>query len=263
MIRLACRVMVAVAGMAVLGMAATLAGAQTDAVKERPRLYRYVSYWTFPRAHWDDFDKENATYNQKVLAPALADGTLIGYGDEENQVHSAEGFTHANWWQANSIAGLMKVLEAFHRGGGSRSPLLVSSTKHWDQIYLSRFYNWKAGSWKGAYRYTATYELKPEWSNPDEALRTLSTFDVPLFEKLLADETIVEYELDREWIHTTDSPVKFVYVVVTPSAENLDKMTAVVRAAVGENSLIGPTFASMTVNQTPQIDILRITATYK
>ena len=31
-------------------------------------------------------------------------------------------------------------------------------------------------------------------------------------------------------------------------------MTAVVRAAVGRNSLIhGPTFASMTVNQTPQI----------
>jgi hypothetical protein len=261
--RSARRVMGWVAGLAMLGMTATLAGSQTDTVKEKPRLYRYVSYWTFPRAHWDDFDKEKATENQKVLAPALADDTLVGYGDEENQLHSAEGFTHDNWWQANSIAGLMKVLQASHKGGSSSSPLLASSTKHWDQIYLSRFYNWKARSWKGAYRYTATYELRPEWSNPDEALRTLSTFDVPLFEKLLAEGTIVEYELDREWIHTTDSPVNFVYVVVTPSAENLDKMIAVVRAAVGENSLIGPTFASMTVNQTAQIDILRIDATYK
>jgi hypothetical protein len=76
-------------------------------VKEKPPLYRYVSYWTFPRAHWADVDKENATGNQKILAPALADGTLVGYGDDENQVHSAEGFTHDNWWQANSIAGLM------------------------------------------------------------------------------------------------------------------------------------------------------------
>jgi hypothetical protein len=86
---------------------------------------------------------------------------------------------------------------------------------------------------------------------------------VPLFEKLLADGTIVEYEIDRELIRKTDSPAKFVYLVVTPSVEGLDKLTAVVRAAVSENSLLGPAFASMTVNQTPQIDILRVNATYK
>jgi hypothetical protein len=255
--------MVGVAGLVVLGMTTTLASAQTAEAKEKPRLYRYESYWTFPRADWGDVDKENASGNQKILAPALADGTLVGYGDDENLLYSAEGFTHDNWWQANSWAGVIKVLEGFHQGGGSSSPLLISSTRHWDQVFLSRFYNWKAGVWKGAYRYTATYELKPEWPNPDEALRTLSTFDVPLFEKLLADGTIVEYELDRELVRKTDSPAKFVYVVVTPSAEELDKMTAAVRAAVGENSLIGPTFASMTVNQTPQIDILRVNATYK
>ena len=41
--RSACRVMVDVAGLAVLGMTATLAGAQTVEVKEKPPLYRYVS----------------------------------------------------------------------------------------------------------------------------------------------------------------------------------------------------------------------------
>jgi len=113
-----CRVMMGVAGFAVLGTTATLAAAQTVEVKEKPPLYRYVSYWTLPRAHWGDVDKDNATGNQKILAPSLADGTLVGYGDDENQVHSAEGFTSDNWWQANSIAGLMKVLEAFYKGGG-------------------------------------------------------------------------------------------------------------------------------------------------
>lgn len=150
------RVMVGVAGLAVLGMTATLAGTQTDAVKEKPRLYRYDSYWVFPRAHWGDVDDDNAAGSQKILAPALADGTLVGYGDVENLMHSPEGFTHANWWQANSWAGVMKVAEGFHKGGGSSSPLLVSATKHWDQVFVSRFYNWKAGSWEGAYRYTAT-----------------------------------------------------------------------------------------------------------
>jgi hypothetical protein len=79
--------MVGVAGLAVLGMTATLAGAQTEEVNERARLYTYVSYWAFPRAHWGEVDKDNATSNRKILAPALADGTLVGYGDDENQVH--------------------------------------------------------------------------------------------------------------------------------------------------------------------------------
>ena len=147
-----CRVMMGVAGLAVLGVTATSAGAQTDAVpeaaapKEKPRLYRYESYWAFPPAQWGDVDKNNATGKQKVLAPALADGTLLVYGDAENLVRPEGGFTHDNWWQANSWAGVTKVLDAFHKGGGSSSPLLVSSTQHWSQVYVSRFYNWKAGS---------------------------------------------------------------------------------------------------------------------
>ena len=251
------------AGLAVLGMTATLAGAQTGVVKERPLLYKYASYWTFPRSHWGDVDKENATSNQEILAPALADGTLVGYGDDENQVHSSEGFTHDNWWQANSIAGLMKVLEAFHKGSGSSSPLLVSSTKHWDQIYISRFYNWKAGSWKGAYGYAGTYKLKPDAPDADDAVRTLSSFYVPVFEKMLADGTIVEYEIDREMVHTTDSRAQLHFSFVMPSAAGLDKFRAALGAALDENSLIGPAFGSMMVNFTPQNDWVRVNATYK
>jgi hypothetical protein len=49
--------------------------------------------------------------------------TLVGYGDVENLMHSAEGFIHANWWQANPWAGVMKVAEGFLKSGGSSSPL--------------------------------------------------------------------------------------------------------------------------------------------
>jgi hypothetical protein len=76
-----------------------------------------------------DVDKDNVTGNQKILAPALADGILVGYGDDKNRKHSAESFTHDNWWQANSIAGLMSSTSST-RGGGPSSPLIVSSTKH-------------------------------------------------------------------------------------------------------------------------------------
>jgi hypothetical protein len=200
-------VMVGVVALAVLGMTATLAGAQPVGVKEKPPLYLYVSYWAFPRAHWADADKDNATASQKILA--LADGTHVGYGDDENQVHSADSFTHDNWWQANSIAGLMKALEAFHKSGGWSSPLLVSSTRHWDQI------------------------------------------------------SIVEYETEREMIHTTDSPAQLHFGFVMPSAEGLDEFRAALGAALDENSLIGPAFGSMMVNFTPQADLVRVSATYR
>ena len=245
------RVMVGIAGLAVLVMTATLAGAQTEEVKEKPQLYTYVWSWAFPRTHWGEVDKDNATGKQKILAPALADGTLVGYGDDEEQ--SAEGFTHVIWWQANSIVGLMKVLEAFHKGGDSSSPPLVSPTKHWDQVFVSHFYNRKAGSWKGAYGYTSTYKLKPD--APDDAVRRLSSLLVPLFEKLLADGRIVEYEIDRESVHNTDSRPQLVFL--TPSAEHLDKLNAAIDAAIDENPLIGSALASMTVNW------VRVSAIYK
>jgi hypothetical protein len=261
--RSVCRLMMGVAGLAALGMTATLAAAQAIEVKEKPPLYKYVSYWTFPLSHWADINKDNAAGNQKILAPALADGTLVGYGDDENQVHFAECFSHTNWWQANSLAGLMKVLEVFHKGGGSSSPLLVSSTKHWDQIYISSVYNWKAGSWKGAYGYAGTYKLKPDAPDADDAVRTLSSFYVPVFEKMLTDGTIVEYEIGREMIHTTDSRARVVFSFVMPSAEGLDKFRAALGAALDANSLIGPAFGSMMVNFTPQADFVRVNATYK
>jgi hypothetical protein len=260
--------MAGVAGLAMLGMTATLAYAQIvevkeAAVQEKPPLYRYVSYWTFPQAHWADVGKYNDTSNRDVLAPALAAGTIVGYGNDENQVHTIEGFTHDTWWQADSIAGLMKVLEAFRKGGDSDSPLLVSSTRHWDQIYISNSYNWKAGSWKGAYGYAGTYKLKTDAPDPDDAVRTLSSFYVPVFEKLLADGTIVEYEIDREMIYTADSRPQLHFSFVMPSAEGLDKFRAALGAALDENSLIGPAFGSMMVNFTPQRDFVRVDATYK
>src|SRR5215467_9098364 len=193
-----------IAGLAVLGMTATLAGPQTAEVKEKPPLYKYVSYWTFPGAHWADVDKDNAITSQ-ILAPALADGTLVGYGEDEEQVHSGEAFTHARWLQAKSLASLMKLAQTLHNGGDSSPLLLASSARHWDQIYISSFYNWKAGTWKGAYGYSGPAKLKPEAPDANEAIRELSSFYVPVFEKMLADGIILEYEIDRV-IRTTDSP---------------------------------------------------------
>jgi hypothetical protein len=242
------------------GSASAPAIAQTSEAKEKPPLYTYESFWVIPRARWGDMDKENATGNTKILGPALADGTLVGYGDDEMLVHTAEGPTHDSWWQAHSMEALMKVLDAFYKSGVA-SPVLVSSTKHWDGIYVSRFYNWKAGSWKGAYGRVSSFKLKAD--APNDAVESLSkSVFAPLFEKLLADGTIVEYEVDVETIHT-DSPDMFFIFYLSPTAAGLDKVNAAIREAGKGNALIGPAIGSM-VDFTPHRDQLeRSNATYK
>jgi hypothetical protein len=110
---------------------------------------------------------------------------------------------------------------------------------------------------------SGAYKLKPDAPEADDAVRTLSSFYVPVFEKMLADGTIVEYEIDREMFHTTDSRAQIVFVFLMPSVEGLDKFRAALGAALSQNSLIGPAFGSMMVSYTPEPDYVRVNATYK
>jgi hypothetical protein len=222
--------------------AAPPAGAQTPEVKQKPPMYTYVSNWAIPRAKWGDIAKANADTN-KTLAKDLQGGTIVGYGDDENLVHTPDGATHDNWWSAMSLAGLLNVLEEFYKSGTVASPVLVSSTKHWDQVFVSRFYNWKAGSYKGAYTRASSYKLKAD--APTDAVETIAkTLMVPVMEKLLAEGAIIEYEIDQESVHT-DSPSMFWLVWIAPNAEGMDKAVGAVREAARTTPLWGRAFASM------------------
>lgn len=252
-----------VAGLCVLAMAvcgAAPARAQMSEAKEKPPMYSYVSFWSYPRAQWADVEKSNEA-DRKILDKAMASGTLVAYGSDTNLIHHPDGSTHDDWWSSMSMAGLLNVLDQFYASGTTSSPLLVSSTKHWDAIYVSRHYNWHSGSWKHAFTHGSSYKLKPD--APDDAVATLSkNAFVPLMEKLLADGTIVEYEIDTEAIHT-ENPNTFWIFYITPNAEGLDKTNAVLRETIKANPLIGPAFDSM-VDFTVHRDFLAHTsATYK
>jgi hypothetical protein len=235
------RVLATAALVAALGSGTASVSAQTAEVKEKPRMFTYEASWVIPRARWGDVAKDNAAGNQKVLAPALADGTLVGYGDEENLVHSADGATHDGWWMAGSMAQVMKILDSFYKI--PTAPALMSATKHWDSIYVTRYYNWKPGTYKDAYASSASYKFKAD--APNDALDTLSkNLFVPLFEKLLADGVIAEYEVDQEAVHT-ESPDLFYLYYVVPTADGLDKVNQAVRDAVKGNPLANPAFGSM------------------
>lgn len=255
-----CGVFSALCALAITGAWTAPAGAQTAEIKEKPPMYTYVSNWTIPRARWADMDKQEAT-DGKLFDKAIASGALVAYGDDENLIHQPEGETHDTFWSATSMAGVLNTLEELRKLGASTAGVLGSATKHSDALYVSRFYNWKSGSLKGAYTHGASYQLKQD--APDDAVETLSKgFIVPLLEKLLADGTIAEYEVDVEAIHTA-VPGTFWIFYIAPSAEGVDKVTAALGEALKAHPLAGPAISSMVDFTRHRDELARTNATYK
>ena len=161
------------------------------------------------------------------------------------------------------LNGALNVLDEMVKSTAntsSSSPLL-SATKHEDAIYVSRFYNWKPGARKDVYTYGGTYKLKAE--APDDALEMLSkTTIVPLLEKLLADGTLVEYEIDTEAVHS-EAPGKFFIFLIAANAEAIDKFRAAQQQAIKSSPLFGPAFDSMTDYTGHRDTLARTNATYK
>jgi hypothetical protein len=232
------------AGLCALGVAAVIAApasAQTSEVKEKPPMYSYIANWAMPRAQWADMAKADEA-DRPALEKALANGTIVGYGSDLNLVHTLDGETHDAWWTAMSMAGVLNVLEQISQG--SASPVLASATRHWDEIYVSHFYNWHPGTIKNGYTHVSFYQLTP--NAPDDAVESLSkNMVVPLLEKQLAAGTIAEYEIDTQAIHT-EAPGAFVIVYIATNAEGLDKVNAAVEEGLRSNPLGGSAFGSMT-----------------
>ena len=251
------------AGLCALGISAVWAGqagAQTPEAKEKPALYTYVADWNIPRAQWADMEKSYAA-TQKLMDKAISDGTIVGYGSDVTLVHQGDGVTHDDWWSAMSMAGVLNVLDQLEKGGGSSTSVLDSATNHFDNVYVSRYYNIHSGSVKDGYTYEASYRLKPD--APDDAVATLSKkLIVPLMEKLLADGTVREYEVDTQAIHT-EAPGMFSIVYLVANSEALDKVNAALDEAIKADPLGGVAFTSMVDISAHHDDLGRAQATYK
>lgn len=250
-------VWVALIGLAAL--TATTARAQMQEVKPKPPMYSYVANWQVARANWPDVEK-SAAATAAVMQKAFDDGTLIGYGDDTALLHTPEGSTHDTWWSSMSLAGIIKVLEQARASTDPHSTAL-NTAKHWDHLWVSRYYNWKSGSKKGAYTWGSDYKLKDSASNDD--LDALSQrFIVPLLEKLLADGHLSEYEIDTLAVHT-EAPGEFSIVMIAPTAEDLDAVRAAITAAGKDHPLALQAFGSVTEGSGHRDDLARTNATFK
>jgi hypothetical protein len=241
-----------------VGLGSTPLYAQSTEVKSKPAMYSYQANWQIPRAKWAEFEKQRPA-TEKLMSQALTSGALVGYGVDKVAIHRPDGWTHDSFWSAMSLAGVLDFLD--EQTQGAPDPLLQSATKHGDGIYISHVYNWKPGTYKGAYTYVAYYKLKD--SAPDDAIESISkNFVAPLMEKLMAEGAIVEYEVDQEAVHT-ESPAGFWIYYISPNSAGLDKVNAALGQAIKANTFAGPAFGAM-IDGTEHRDYLsRSNVTYK
>jgi len=253
------RVLVVLCALALVTVCAAPAAAQSE-VKEKPPMYTYVGNWAIPRAQWGEMEKADAA-DLPIYQKAFSAGTIVGYGNDVTIVHQGDGQTHDEWWSAMSMAGVLNVLDQFYKAGNATTSVLTTATKHWDGIYISRYYNWKPGSWKGMYTHVSSYKLKAD--APDNAVDVLSkNLFVPFFEKLMSDGAVYEYEIDTEAIHT-EAPGTIGVVYITADAEGLDKVNSALTALMKANPLGGPALGSMIDFSAHRDELARTNATYK
>jgi len=246
-------------GLAALILCAIPAAAQMQEVKPKPAMYSYVANWQVARENWPDMEKMSGAVNDS-LKKMMDDGTIIGYGHDINLVHTEHDSTHDVWWSSMSMAGIIKALDAA-RGSTDPHSVALNTAKHWDEVWVSHYYNWKSGPYKDAYTSYAEYKLKAD--APDDALKNLSEhLVVPVMEKLFADGTVLEYEIDVAAIHTR-APGIFAIVYITPTPEGIDKVDAAIRDAVKDHPLGIQAFDSVTDSSEHRDGLAKSDGVYK
>ena len=175
------------------------------------------------------------------MQKAMADGTLVGYGTDQNMVHTADGWTHDDWFSSMSQGGIFSVLKQMYASNTGTTNVLQTATGHWDEVLVSRYYNWTPGvRYQGGIVSVSMYKLKK--NAPDDAMRAIcSEIVAPLLEKLLADGTIVEYEIDTMAVHT-GAPGSFWIVTVQKDPADIDKMDAAIMASIKTHPIEGVAF---------------------
>jgi len=209
-----------------------IARAQAASTEKAP-VYTYVSEWTVPRAMWGDYLKQSSG-DDELMKKAVADGTLIEFGDYTVLNHQEGLPTHGTWFSASSIANLMKALEELRtRPGATSAPFAAS--KHWDYILRSTDYDAHSGTFTNGYLRVGNWRFAKDASDGGAVVKaTLSA----ALQKMMSEGSLHEYAIDEEAVHSRDPGTIFV-AIVTNGAEGLDKFEAAIDAMEKSSPAVG------------------------
>ncbi|MBI3668963.1 MAG: hypothetical protein HY237_04175 [Acidobacteria bacterium] len=237
------RVFFVLAALAVLLAGPLMVSAQAQ---QEPPNFLYVSDWAIPRPQWADWVASNEKNNKPIYDKMLADGTIRDYGMYTTIVHDESGVTHGSWFEATNMAALEKVLAEV--GKLPPNPIANAATKHRDYLLRTSLRRVKAASGTNGYLWVSATQVQAGKGQEWRAL--WDKYSKPLFEELMANGTLLMYEVEVEQVHT-DNP-GWVYIVwMTANADAMDKFFAAAAArgqkrSAEENRAIGEAFAAVT-----------------
>ena len=213
----------------IIPISADRATAQSQS-SEKPTQYTYVSEWTVPRAMWGDYLKGEAA-DIDLMKKGVADGVITGFGTFAVLNHQEGEPTHGTWFNATSMANLLKFLETLRNAPGATDAPLAAS-KHWDYILQSHDYAGHSGTFNNGILRVGRWAPHPGATDADGKI--LKATMVALLDKLLADGALHAYTIDTESIHTAPVGTMFV-VLVANGGEGIDKFDAALEAAEKSN----------------------------
>jgi hypothetical protein len=220
----------------------------------KPPVYTYIAQWAVPRAQWPDMVKLD-DQERPLMEKMIANGDIVAYGQFANLIHQEDGPTHGSWFSATSEGKLMKALEQVSALGLTTAPVEVNS-KHWDLILVSRTHNGRSGHYENAYLSGSQWRVKPGEGRAFNDL--MNSTIVPVFDKLLADGSVVSYSVDSEDYHT-DKPGLVSMVFTTADASGLDKVDDALEAALGKDRAIGPALGTLTNSEDHRDFLVHVT----
>ncbi len=205
------------------------AQAKAQMKEQKPPVYTYVAQWQIPRAQWGDMAKMQQA-NTALLDRLVADGTLLSYGLYETAVHDPKAPTHGNWFQASSIAGIFKALDAL-QGNSASNAQLLGSGPHEDMLLVSRDYDAHSGTFKNSVLRGISVVTKPGMEQQfhdawDRIIR-------PILERLTTDGALHAWSYQNEWITKTTGAVSTVIIANGP--EGLDRYMAAINQVFEKN----------------------------
>ena len=225
-----------------------------QAANQEQSYYTYVSQWQVPRADWAAFEKQEKA-DDALLQKLVSDGTILDWGDEAVRVHTADGYTHADWFTATNRADLLKALEQMY--ASATNSAFVATTKHADLLLHTVAHGGKATSNSTGYLRVTFWQAKP--GEGDALEHYLISQVKPVLDKDIDNGTLLMYNIDEEDVHR-NAPGGYNLALLFPDGAAIDKFFDELMAAGKQNPGVGQVLDSLTVAKDHRDDLGRVTA---
>ena len=194
----------------------------------QPTIYTYAAHWEVPRADWAAFTTDNGA--NAALDRLVADGTLMWWSNIETFVHSVEGTTHGTMWAATSLDGIEKTLDELAKLPPGP---MIEGIKHHDHLWVSMAHGGKSANNSGGYMWMTVNQTVP--GQGGRWLEIQKKYYEPVYKKLIADGSLLVYDIAREYVHRANPRRRFTFLV-SPNAEANAKVRQALSAVPQEHA---------------------------